>query len=677
MSQTQPNMRIVPQNQPVAGERLDSWKEIASYLKRDVRTVQRWEKTDGLPIYRKSEGQKGGPVYAFAAEIDAWLHRNPPLAAEMEPEPKPALSSGWRTKGMLWAAASLFILTAGSVVAWRYLRTETAIIPIRVVPLTSNSGMVQFPSFSADGSQVAFTWNGPNQDDSGIYIKNVNGGEARPLTHQPHPAQDSRPAWSPNGQYIGFGRLTRNGPTGELLIVPSLGGAEQRIHTFRLPSQPSPFWPAGCWTPDSKWLVAPVETGALGLVSLETREKRSPTKPTANSSGDCCPAISHDGRTLAFLRASSGGIWNLYLQSLGPDYAPAGLPRQATYEPAGVENPMWTRDDREVLYITDREGERTLWRIPADGSRPAKPVEGLGLIGYHWAISPNGDRLAFQDSLGDPDIWRLDLAGDKPPERILPSSAVEMYPAFSPDGKKIAFVSRREKGWRLWVSESDGTNPVPLAPIIGIRPGAVRWRPNGTEIAFECTNQANEDICAVPSGGGKVRRVTSNPARDSLPSWSHDGKWIYVTSNRSGSFEIWKVPSDGSDAGAVQLTHGGGYGAQESEGYIYFAREPTNSTIWRIPAGGGEETQFGNFRNRGAASCFSIGRNGIYYRSSEDPDHWFEVWLCRFSDGKSQRIGQRIDKKLNNGLSVSPDDRWILFAAGSGAVNLVLVENFR
>jgi len=53
------------------GDRLDSWKEIASYLKRDVRTVQRWEKTEGLPVHRHLH-EKQGTVYAFRSEIDEW-----------------------------------------------------------------------------------------------------------------------------------------------------------------------------------------------------------------------------------------------------------------------------------------------------------------------------------------------------------------------------------------------------------------------------------------------------------------------------------------------------------------------------------------------------------------------------------------------------------------------------
>ena len=52
-------------------DRLDSWKEIAAYLKRDVTTVQRWEKREGMPVHRHVH-DKLGSVYAFRIELDAW-----------------------------------------------------------------------------------------------------------------------------------------------------------------------------------------------------------------------------------------------------------------------------------------------------------------------------------------------------------------------------------------------------------------------------------------------------------------------------------------------------------------------------------------------------------------------------------------------------------------------------
>jgi hypothetical protein len=53
------------------GDRLDSWKEIATYFNRDKRTVQRWERQEGMPVHRHLH-DKQGTVYAIKAELDEW-----------------------------------------------------------------------------------------------------------------------------------------------------------------------------------------------------------------------------------------------------------------------------------------------------------------------------------------------------------------------------------------------------------------------------------------------------------------------------------------------------------------------------------------------------------------------------------------------------------------------------
>src|SRR5260370_20148853 len=65
-------------------DRLDSWKEIAAYLNRDVTTVKRWEKREGMPVHRHQHDRMGS-VYAFRRELDTWARsRNYPAAQENE-----------------------------------------------------------------------------------------------------------------------------------------------------------------------------------------------------------------------------------------------------------------------------------------------------------------------------------------------------------------------------------------------------------------------------------------------------------------------------------------------------------------------------------------------------------------------------------------------------------------
>src|SRR5208282_3791025 len=73
-----------------SGDRLDSWKEIASYLKREVRTAQRWEKTEGLPV-RRHQHDKLSSVFAYRSELDSWWNERQTV---LEKEPDATEESG-------------------------------------------------------------------------------------------------------------------------------------------------------------------------------------------------------------------------------------------------------------------------------------------------------------------------------------------------------------------------------------------------------------------------------------------------------------------------------------------------------------------------------------------------------------------------------------------------------
>ncbi|MDX1503272.1 MAG: hypothetical protein R3325_13000 [Thermoanaerobaculia bacterium] len=101
---------------PDAPELLDSWKEIASYLGRAVRTVQTWEKEEGLPVHRHQH-RKGGTIYAYPAEIDAWrLGREDRERAETKP--------GSRRSLVRLALAVVILSGVAALLGYRVVRTE-------------------------------------------------------------------------------------------------------------------------------------------------------------------------------------------------------------------------------------------------------------------------------------------------------------------------------------------------------------------------------------------------------------------------------------------------------------------------------------------------------------------------------------------------------------------------
>jgi len=128
------------------GRRLESWKEIAAYLGRDVTTVRRWEKREGLPVHR-IQHSKLGSVYAYATELDAWRDQRAPEAATDAQDAR-AASEGFRSWARARKRAVLAALALAAGLLWLVHEWTTrqpasasgGIRSLAVLPLENFSG---------------------------------------------------------------------------------------------------------------------------------------------------------------------------------------------------------------------------------------------------------------------------------------------------------------------------------------------------------------------------------------------------------------------------------------------------------------------------------------------------------------------------------------------------------
>jgi Tol biopolymer transport system component len=109
----------------------------------------------------------------------------------------------------------------------------------------------------------------------------------------------------------------------------------------------------------------------------------------------------------------------------------------------------------------------------------------------------------------------------------------------------------------IWVSDRNGSNPVQLTALG--RTGTPRWSPDSQSVVFDAGTRNGEAVDTVDLRGGAPRLVTPDGL---VPSWSRDGKWIYISSNRSHNSQVWKAPA--SRGSPVQVTTQGGHAALES-----------------------------------------------------------------------------------------------------------------
>ena len=127
-----------------------------------------------------------------------------------------------------WVALAAVALIAIGVALGPRLRSQPAPLPtppaMKVVQLTSLNGLEIAPTFSPDGTQVAFSWNGEREDSYDIYVKTVGSSDVRRLTTDP--AADTLPIWSPDGRDIAFLRDHSGGGTNVYSVLPPAAASE-------------------------------------------------------------------------------------------------------------------------------------------------------------------------------------------------------------------------------------------------------------------------------------------------------------------------------------------------------------------------------------------------------------------------------------------------------------------
>lgn len=601
--------------------------------------------------------------------------------APIEPEaPAHAPASSVRKRPQRALPPIAVVVVAAVATLWMLNRPGRTTDPVPV-PLTRYPGWELWPTFSPEGDRVAFTWKkGLNQyrlDTGDIYVLQVGENEPVRLTKEPDNAV--APAWSPDGRSIAFLRYSST-ERGGVFLMPATGGAEHKL------AEVSGAYSSLSWHPGSRWLVvankpSEAEPSALFLLSVDTGENRRLTSPPRNVYGDATPAVSPDGRALVFARWLSEETGDLYLLEISGDLRPVGEPKRLTFTSSVTGYPAWCPDGSCVVFASGGSSHDTsLWRmrLPTLARRVGEPERlafgGSGAI--IPAISRRG-RLAYSHYTGDSDIRRLDLTGGQREDNLpVNSTAIDHCPQYSPDGKRIAFNSNRSGSHEIWVCNADGSNALKLTSFGGPYLAGPAWSPDGHRIAFDAAPSGISEIYIVSAEGGRAEILPGSRGQQHWApmSWSRDGKWIYFFTNRTGKDQVWKVPAGGGTAMQVTRNGGTGYAAESPDGkFLYYLRSwGTGQTeLWRARAEGGEETMVSGSV---CAQYFAVSNSGIYFFSG-----WVNpsVQRLRFAAGKIETVA-RLEGRIVFGLSVSPDDHWLLYSKAEGrGSDLTLVENFR
>jgi Tol biopolymer transport system component len=549
---------------------------------------------------------------------------------------------------------------------------------LEVVPLTALPGQEISPSFSPDGSQVAFGWDGEtNGAGFDLYVKVI--GTDKPLRLTNHPATWLGVAWSPDGRNIAVHRLTTEDPG--IFLVPALGGPERKLASTNHPLVLAPGASIS-WSPDGKQLAFadhfPLVSFStqLFLLSLDTLERKQ-------IATDCeyvlKPAFSPLGDSLVYVCIRDDGDFSLNLLEL------RGGKNQRLFDgPQAIEGPTWTRDGARIIFSTsfpwNRFASGELWQItPGRTESPEKVPVGIDVSSP--VVSSSGKRLAYVQSRINGNIWRVDLDGAKAHARILVTSTrAQNDPFISPDGERVVFMSNRSGTNEIWVCDSDGGNAQQMTSL-GSFSGTPRWSSDSKQIVFDSRAGGEANVYVMDANGGVPRKLETGTRMNSLPSWSHDRSWIYFASGSThSSLTVWRVAATGGRA--VQLTKTASSMPIESPDgqHVYFVRFTEGKfRLWRMrPDGGGESMVDAMPALRSDGYEWWPSESGIYFYLDTGIETELDFLDLRTSDIRRIYTFDKPPDAWGSGLSVSPDGKWLLYSqVDEVARDLMLVENFR
>lgn len=629
------------------------------------------------PVYVETVARRG---YRFVAPLNGTAADVPP----QQHEASPPQNSPWLAVRRNAIAASLLIpllLGAALWVRWPHPRAaKLADGPWNVAPLTSAPGVERNPSFSPDGTQIAYEWDSGDGQPH-VYVKLAGPGD--PIRLTPAATSDFGPAWSPDGKQIAFVRILSESSIG-IYVAPALGGAERRVA-----ENPSPhYWYLRqhrrrlAWTADSSHLVVsgPDKPGAgegLFLVSVATGTKRWLTQPSPVSAamGDREPAVSPDGKALAFARGEANASETIYLLNLSQDLLPLGEPRPLDAVKSG-RSPAWTPDGRALLFNPINPSYNFgsgLFSVELTGSSP-KPIPDAGWGVTIPAVAATGRRLAWGQVTRKLSIWRQKVPAPgqpgMPSERLTPESGQSVNPQYSPDGARIAFGSNRSGSTQIWTCASDGLHCAQVTSFTdGLIAGAPRWSPDGTLLAFDSGTAGRSGIYVVDAHGGVPRRLTHGPAPSAIPSWSRDGRSIYFSQQTPGEPEIWKIAAAGG--APVRITRGLVAFESVDGKSLLFTRGDRAATLYRSNLdGSGEEPLIQGVAMR----AFAVAADRIYWLK-EEPKGRFRIHRFLLASRRSSPVAD-IGGEPFLGLSLSPDGNYIAYThTDQSSTSLVLAES--
>jgi Tol biopolymer transport system component len=663
-------------------DRLDSWKEIAAYLRRDVTTVQRWEKREGMPV-RRHLHDKLGSVYAFRSELDAWTQsRNPPptaegVATDLEPTATPATSPSARRRvsrsTVAWSLAAGALLAALGVAAWwRLARADyfwrDPLGGARFQNVTDLGGTEQAAAISRDGRFVAFLSDRDGRMD--VWVTQVGTGQYYNLTRGRirelvNPSVRTL-GFSPDGALVTFwARGVEGAGAGDIdiLAVPTLGGP------------PRPYLEGVAelgWSSDGARLVyhTPGPGDPMFVKDPGQSAAGPPIFAAAAGLHAHFPVWSTNGAFIYFVQGSLPDAMDVWrLRPTG------GAPERITRHGSRVSHPVLL-DDRTLMYLASDGDGAGPWLHTMDVERRVPHRVGGGLDRYtSLAASADGRRLVATRANPKGTLWRMLVADTAVDASAATPISLTTGRGFSPrlGPGYLLYVSSKGTSDGIWKLADGAATELWSAPETRIV-GGPEIAPDGKRVAFSVEQRGRRLLYAMNADGTDARVVTGSMALRGTAVWTPDGRSITSAAEVDGTPHLFRISLDGAPVPMVREYALDPAWAPGGDLLVYSGADVGATFPVKAVTAAAAAHPFPSLRlTRGARRLrFLHGRRALVVMRGEIEHK--DLWLIDLDTGAERRLTNLAPDFKVRDFDVSPDGREIVLERVEEHSDVVLVD---
>ena len=449
-----------------------------------------------------------------------------------------------------------------------------------------------------------------------------------PLTSSP--GAEIRPQFSPDGKQIAFISEPENGRTADLFVKLIGGDSPLRL------AQNLGLGSVLAWSPDARYIAFGRCPGPAGIWIVPALGGTQRKLADHHGCADFGLSWSPNGKFLTFSsKPSPDEGWSIYRFSLETQQE-----TRLTFPPphtVGDHIPAFSPDGRSIAFrrisspwVTD------IYVVPVEGGEPNRVTFDRGFIqGLAWTADSKSIVFAAH-RLGTTGLWRVPVVGGVV-EGIPIAGPMVGSPAVSLEGNRLAYTQGflHSEIWRIELNMPGRTKPP--SPFISSSwgDGGPQFSPDGQKVVFYSARSGSFEIWRCNSDGSDPIQLTSLGVLSGTPRWSPDGTKIAFDSRPGEHSQILVVNADGGSP--QQITSGNDENSVPSwsrDGkWIYFGSNRSgNWQLWKVPALGGDPIQL--TKNHGFSAFESPDGNLIYY-TKEDPDG---IWQIPVSGGDEKRI---------------------------------------